>query len=219
MILSERQKIMLDENEKKRANRILADPVKILLLLKIIKNPGITSRQLKEELKLKGTKVYYYVREFEGVHPKSKKLMYKPLVRVETEETANHLLMKKYFPNGYLLDVLATKAIFVISNDSRENIKWNYSLLINIEIALLKNHLRDIEKKSLYEFDENSKYFDFLSYNKIALVKKSFIEDNRSLIKEFFNSVNLENPNSVPQSLIQLLHDGSHAFMMNIIDW
>ena len=219
MFTSERHKIMLDENEKKRANRILGDPVKILLLLKIIKNPGITSRQLKEELKLKGTKIYYYLSEFEGIHPKSKNLIYKPLIVVETEETANHLLMKKYFPNDYLLEILATKAIFVISNDSRENIKWNYSLLINIEIALLKNHLRDVEKKSLKEFDENSKYFDFVSFNKIALVKKSFIENNKVLIKEFFNSINLENPNFVPESLIQLLHDGSHAFMMNIIDW
>ena len=87
MIYSDNQKIMLDEKEKKRANRILADPLKILLLLKIIKNPGLSSRQLKEDLKLKGTKIYYYLSDFEGFHPKTKKLIYKPLVRIETEET------------------------------------------------------------------------------------------------------------------------------------
>ena len=219
MIQSEIKKIMLNEEEKKRAERILSDPVKILLLLKIVKHPGITSKQLKEEIKLKGTKIYYYLKDFEGMHSKTKKLVFKPLVRIEKEETENHLIKKKYYPNDYLLKILATKAIFIISDDQRANIKWNYSLLINIEIALLKNHLRNIQKKALEEFDESSEFQEFISYNKIALVKKSVIDKNRTIIKEFFNSIDLKDNNSDSNELIQIINEGSHAFVLNVVDW
>jgi hypothetical protein len=52
--------------------------------------------------------------------------VYKPIVDIETEETKNHLTMKKYFPNNYLNSLLEADSIFNLSEDPREAFKLNY---------------------------------------------------------------------------------------------
>ena len=208
---TEQNTINLDAKEKERTIRIFTDPIKLLLLYKIIMNPGISSRQLKEELKLKGTKIYYYLSDFEGLHPKTKERMNKPLVRIEKEETINHLIMKKYYPTDYMYELGAKNAMFNLFEDPRKNTKWNYSLLINVGIALLENHLREVEKKPLEDFENGIPFLDTLTLNKLDFTHRSFYESKKEFLKNFFHSINSENQN---KTLLQLISETSPIFIV-----
>ena len=41
------------------------DPVKIKILLGIMQDPNITAKELKKNFNIKGTRIYYYLKQFE----------------------------------------------------------------------------------------------------------------------------------------------------------
>jgi DNA-binding transcriptional ArsR family regulator len=46
--------------------KLVNDPVKITLWFEILRNPGITARQLQKKLGMKGTTIYYHLQQLEG---------------------------------------------------------------------------------------------------------------------------------------------------------
>ena len=47
---------------------LVNEPVKIILWWIILRNPGITAKELKKEVNLKGNTVYYYLTQLENLH-------------------------------------------------------------------------------------------------------------------------------------------------------
>ena len=208
--------ISLSDDEKNRIKGIFTDPVKVLILLKILRIPGISSRELKDEVNMKGTKIYYYLSDFEGVHPKTKESLHEPLVRVESEETQNHLIMKRYYPSDYLNKLVSSHAFFDLHEDPRENFKWNYMTGVTIGVALLQSHLRDVEKKPLKDFEEESPFREMISYNEVTFVKKEVYEKHRDQMKQLIDSICQANEN---ESLIDSMNEATHAFIMGATTW
>ena len=207
---NEQKTFSIDEKEKERTIRIFSDPIKLLLIYKIRINPGISSRQLKEELTLDGTKIYYYLCELEGIHPKTKQQINRPLVRIEKEETSNHLIMKRYYPNDYMVELGDHNAMFNIYDNPRENAKWNYTLKINLGIAFLYNHLREVEKRSLEDFEQESPFINNISDNKVIFMNKSLYETKKEILKENFDSLD---PQNQKKNLFQFIKDASNMLI------
>ena len=210
-------KIMeLTEEEKDRLLQIFTDPVKMLIILKILKNPGITSKELKEQINLKGTNIYYYLSDCEGVHPKTKEKLYQSLITIKTEETPNHFIMKKYYPNKYLKDLITQYNMFDLYEDSRKNMKWKYIVNMNIGLALLQSHLRDIERKPIEEFQNKTDVSEMISYNNVVFMQKDVYDKKKQIMKELFDSVSSENK---IESLIQSIENSTHVFIFGTIEW
>ena len=88
-----------DERDMKFVLKQFADPVRMMIIIKILRKPGITSNELKKELLIPGTKIYYYLNQLSNSKP--------PVVyESDTERVTEHLIRRKFKITDDLKDIL-----------------------------------------------------------------------------------------------------------------
>ena len=219
----------LNAEEKERILDIFNDPIKILIILKIIKRPSITSKELKDEINIPGTKIYYYIDDLEGYErnpPKdsdNRKIKTKIEVVVSSEEkTYNHLTQKKYKISSWLQQVLEKSIYLNLFDNEEENLKWNYLFGLNISIALMTQHKREIELTDSQEFKPNSKLQETIQYNNLMFVNKEEFDQIKPNFKQMYEEVckfQNNNSSSPMSNLLSAIYLSSHAFVLGAMSW
>ena len=106
--------------------KLVNDPLKIALWFEIQRNAGITAKELSEKLKLKGTNIYYHIKQLEKSN----------LIVSESKQVSNSNLLEKYYSiNMDYFAVEEWKARFEIGKTER---LWKeiilYNLYFNIQL-------------------------------------------------------------------------------------
>ncbi|MFX0065578.1 MAG: hypothetical protein ACFFC7_25685 [Candidatus Hermodarchaeota archaeon] len=70
------------------------DPIKLSLWLIIAKYPGITAKEIKQKIYLKGTSIYYYLKQLEE----------KKFINIKKEQVRNLVQKKYYLPEHFFID-------------------------------------------------------------------------------------------------------------------
>lgn len=218
---------ILSKEEIKRVIEVFSDPIKIIILFKIIKNPKISSKILKQELALLGTKIYYYIDDLEGFekikgkfhHSKLKKIQSKiPFIVSEEEMTLNHLKRKRYKLSSWCEDLLKQHKFYNISTDPLELKRWNSLVNINLSLALLMQKKRELENSTKEDFKEGAR-FDLNEHLNKALFlsekKYNAVSDGIVNVLVTEKAGNLESDENVISKII----NSSHTFIFGSMNW
>jgi hypothetical protein len=143
--MNKKDKNIITKEDSETIVQAFDEPMKIQLLFKIAKKPHISSKELKDELFVKGTKIYYYLNQL------SEKNVHGNAIITATEhkdETREHLIMKTYCLSSWMEEIIKTEKIFDIYEDESKNTKWHFIVVQKITIALMTQQLREFEIKS-----------------------------------------------------------------------
>jgi DNA-binding MarR family transcriptional regulator len=158
--------------------KLVKDPVKITLWFEILRNPGITAKQLQKKLGMKGTTIYYHLQQLEenkliDIHTKQVRNFIQKQYNIsdefmEEKESDSLKIMAKKYPKEvalfelYLMSSLINKQIQRLTRDQNEDLdisnqdSFGELLLIDEEIV------NDIREK----YDEIKKLIGAQSRNK-----------------------------------------------------
>ncbi len=94
----------IDLETKKTVKSIVKqfeDPIRMMILIKILRKPDITSNELKKTLLIPGTKIYYYLNQLSSSNP--------PLIyESDREQVTEHLTKRKFRTTEQMEDMLRT---------------------------------------------------------------------------------------------------------------
>ena len=126
------------------------DPIKIQIFFKIFKNPNISSKELKQYLFTKGTRIYYYFNQLCNEYADHHAVI------VSTEhkdETREHLIAKNYHVSPWMEEIVKSEKIFHLFDSNPKNQKALFLLGQKILIALMTEQLNEFEMKSEEEIE------------------------------------------------------------------
>jgi hypothetical protein len=207
---------MTEENKKKRFLEAFDDPTIMLILLKILRKPNISSKKLKNELNIKGTKIYYYLGMLEGketlevskLDDNAKMKLYKDIPVIKAKEqasTRSHLKEKTYQVEKWFIDYLdnSDRQLFLnIFQDVEQAKLWAKSLKLKLTIGLMEQQLDEIKNiqadyskgKISREEMERINQEDY----GLILVKSAKAKEYQPKMKSFFEEIcegeDLEDP-------------------------
>lgn len=205
----------------KRIEETFRDPMQVLILFKILRNPGITSKELKNELNFPGTKIYYYLDYLEGIeriktkdNRVERKQVSKPFIEYKTETTKNRLTRKKYFITDWTKELVNSRKFFSIYTEDAKNKLWQYFLGIKISIALMNQQLREIEQflnnKDITSQDLLEK-LESLPFSSLDFVSASTAKLFISRLKEIYDEICKLEPQ---EDLIEAMEKSEFAFII-----
>lgn len=216
----------LSREDKNRIKEVFSDPIKILILFKILKTPEITSKELKREINISTTKIYYYIEDLEGVKRikkmKDGKRIYikesvkEPIIKSITELTKNQLRRKRYELSPFGIRILQKNVIFSIFDLAEENMKWRYLVGLNIAIALITLHKREIEEVDPQKFIKESNLLNIIHANNLAFVSPDTFNKTKNKIKTIFDEICETDDQNV---LLNSIKDRSHVIILGAMNW
>lgn len=128
------------------------EPLKIQLLFKILKKPNISSKELKTELFIKGTKIYYYLNQLSKENPLNHAII---TATEHNDETREHLIMKTYTISSWMEEMIKTEKIFNLYDSDLKNKKWHFLVVQRIVLALMTQQLTEFEMKEEKEIEQD----------------------------------------------------------------
>lgn len=112
------------------------DPIRMMILIKILRKPDTTSNELKKSLLIPGTKIYYYLNQLSSHNP--------PLIyESETEKVTEHLIRRKF---------RVTDEFTAIFNEwivPKKNSQGFKLFTLYTSIALQYQRLREVKSKPI----------------------------------------------------------------------
>ncbi|MFX0209385.1 MAG: winged helix-turn-helix transcriptional regulator [Candidatus Hodarchaeota archaeon] len=119
--------------------KLVKDPVKISLWFEILRNPGITAKELQQKLRMKGTAIYYHLQQLEESR----------LIQIKTKQVRN-FIQKEYHISEEFVEDKETGALKIMAEKyPREVVLFELYLMasmINKQIQrLTKNQEEDLD--------------------------------------------------------------------------
>lgn len=144
------------------------DPVRMMLLIKILRKPDITSNELKKSLLIPGTKIYYYLNQLSSSKP--------PLIyESDKEKVTEHLTKRKFRTTEQMENMLRTHF------HPSKNPKGFQLYHLYTSIALQYQRLREIKAAV------NTDKLDRDPTSLLMFVDDEIAEELREGILEIFN--------------------------------
>ncbi|MCE7733519.1 MAG: hypothetical protein GPJ54_01490 [Candidatus Heimdallarchaeota archaeon] len=121
------------------------DPIRMMILIKILRKPDITSNELKKSLLIPGTKIYYYLNQLSNHKP--------PLIyESETEKVTEHLIRRKFRVTDEFMTIFNE---WIIPKKNTQGFKL---FTIYTSIALQYQRLREVKSTPITEDGEPDPY-------------------------------------------------------------
>ena len=181
-----------DDARSEKILDILSDPIKLSIVIVLIRHPDNTSSQLKKQLGLKGSRIFYFlnklkkdqfIEEKEGKPEKRYKHLATRVFSLSPlfEEELKELQEKRQF--GYHI--------------GRGHRKGFHKLQLNFAIALLERELRSLEAIPDKKFNERQKaelthqIVFFVEENLVSDLKKKYdaIKENSTVETKFTETI------------------------------
>ena len=151
MKMTKSQSVELDQFDINTLQQAFDDPIKIQILFKIFKNPDISSKELKDSIFTKGTKIYYYL----NLLCKENELGHAIIISTEHNDTTReHLIVKTYRISSWMEQIVKSETVVNPYSSVTKNKKWLIVLLQKISIALMSLQLHEFETKSEAEIEK-----------------------------------------------------------------
>ncbi|MBD3192628.1 MAG: helix-turn-helix domain-containing protein [Candidatus Heimdallarchaeota archaeon] len=118
------------------------DPQKVSLWLEILRNPGITAKELKSEIKMEGTAIYYHLKKLEETG----------LIETKTEQVeGTNLVQKRFYVSSHFFD---EKKKGILAKKARENPQKAELLELYLMVSLLNRRIQKITQMTTEEYKE-----------------------------------------------------------------
>ncbi len=128
--------------------KLVNDPVKISLWFEILRYPGITAKQLQKRLRMKGTAIYYHLKQLEESR----------LIHIHTKQVRNFIQKEYKISNEFVEDKESGTLKIMAEKYPREVALFELYLmssLINKQIQrLTKNQDEDLDIERRDSFGE-----------------------------------------------------------------
>jgi DNA-binding HxlR family transcriptional regulator len=192
-----------DDARSEKILDVLSDPIKLSIVIELIRHPDLTSSQLKKQLGLKGSRIFYFlnklkedqfIEEKEGKpekryeHLATRVFSLSPLFEEELKE----LQEKRQF--GY--------------HTGRGHRKVFHKLQLNFAIALLERELRSLEVLPDKEFNERQKAE--LTHQIVFFVEENLVSD----LKEKYDAI--QKKSTLETKFTETIKNSSHYALFGI---
>ncbi|MCH8906095.1 MAG: hypothetical protein IH840_03315 [Candidatus Heimdallarchaeota archaeon] len=193
-------KLKLTEEQITQTMKNFADPVRMYILLEILRLPNITTNELNKKLYISGTKLFYHLNHLSKNDP--------PLIiESGTEKVTNHISRRKFTIHPEMGR---------IGQDFYKNLKQfkKTSNLISLYIsnAILHQQIREVEKFATEEavgdesIPQRSKFQQSILDNPVflMLLDEEYAQEMRRGIREVMNKCSMRYQNmSLTEALRQ----------------
>lgn len=75
---------------------LMSDPIKLAIILELIRNPGATSIEIKRKLNLPGSRIYYYLNQLADNQV---------IIESDTEKLSEHMSRRKFKISEWFIDI------------------------------------------------------------------------------------------------------------------
>ena len=152
----------------KKIDEAFDEPINIQIMFKVMKNPNISSKELKDALFLKGSKIYYYLNYLEEVWHEEKSF----LISEETHDLVRkHLKVKKFTINPWFKNLLNSDQFINLYESEEETKRWHRIIFLKISISLLSLQLREFMEGTPEEV--NKKISNLPGFELMFMTKES----------------------------------------------
>ena len=179
--MTKHQQVILSKEDVRTIEKAFDEPLKIQLLFKILKIPNISSKELKNELFMSGTKIYYYLNQLSKENSQNHAII---LATEHKDETREHLIMKTYILSPWMEELIKTEKIFNLYESEAKNKKWHLLTTQRITIALITHQLNEFKMKDESEIEKE--IADLPVYN-FALVTQKTSDSVSNEFKKAFD--------------------------------
>ncbi|MFX0113168.1 MAG: hypothetical protein ACFFB3_01335 [Candidatus Hodarchaeota archaeon] len=118
---------------------VIEDPIRLSIVIEIIRKPGTAIIQIKKKLGLEGSKIYYYINQ----------LLDKQVIEeTETERVTEHLSRRKFTVSKWFKD-----SFMDFRHETGRHHKAVHLAQLHFAVAVLNQQIRTLERIPENEFD------------------------------------------------------------------
>lgn len=175
---------------------LMSDPIRLAIVLELMRNPGATSIEIKSKLNLPGSRIYYYLNQLADQQV---------IEESDTEKLSRHMSRRKFKLNEWFIEIFEELDKEFHKGEYR---KAFYLFQIHFAIMILNQQARLLEKIPEATFTETMETLN-LPYQQFFFVTKDTLPIINSSHQEVMNQIHEKSKNHA--KMIDLIKDASHV--------
>jgi hypothetical protein len=163
--------------------KLVKDPVKITLWFEILRNPGITAKQLQKKLGMKGTTIYYHLQQLDEGR----------LIDIHTKQVRNFIQKQYFISDEFIKDKEADSLRIMAKKYPREVALFELYLMSSVINKQIQRLTRDEGR------DSDISNQDF--FGELFLIDEETVDDIREKYDEIKELIGAKSQNKSFQDL------------------
>ena len=174
---------------------LMSDPIRLSIVLELIRNPGATSIEIKRKINLPGSRIYYYLNQLADQQV---------IEEADTEKLSRHMSRRKFKISEWFINIFEELDKEFHKGEYRRAF---HLFQIHFAIMILNQQARLLEKMSEANYIETMKTSN-LPYQQLFFVTKDTLPIISNSHQEITTQIHQKSEHHA--SMIDLIKDSSH---------